>query len=401
MLLSLRSHSGKTFQHWGCKMAYYPDVNPGEPFKPVASLENELRHMVNAQDGFRFSGHSAGMPQNLTIPVFNATNERLEEGIPVSFIYSEDGAKKFYDSDAVPVGKYSGSRWGVLVDPLDPGEFGNCVVSGAVIVKGGPYRPETLSPTPDGFSHGGSVTCIYSASEVDKYKTMVLLGSGDEAGNFITAINDTDEMIKNGTFVTIESRQEKPSGFIKFIFYIRPGVEAPYGVVTSDCPPGESCSVQISGLAFSQNFSFTAPNTVKLSPYHRLLNYGAGEYNNYFKVEAVERDPDGIISKVKIYDGGDPDSGYAGDTDVGSADKGELSGHFSAGVKFYLRLGVASGTAPYYTHDYSAGDTFDNRVPMLLLAEVSRNNAIIQRWTAGKVYWRDRYVIPVSNRRPT
>ena len=35
-------------ENWGYDMSFYPDVSPGDPFKPNARLSNDIRHLVNA-----------------------------------------------------------------------------------------------------------------------------------------------------------------------------------------------------------------------------------------------------------------------------------------------------------------------------------------------------------------
>ena len=183
MLLSLRSHREKTFQHWGCKMAYYPDVNPGEPFKPIATLENELRHMVNARDGFRGSASAVNMPQNFTIRVCNTGSEVLPAGIPVSI---SGGFVKFSEVQAVTVHSYSKTNrnWGILTAPLGSYEFGDCIVAGAVIVDyPGEDYPQTLVPSENGFISGGNfgeIKCLYSGDG----KALILLGSGSSSGEY-------------------------------------------------------------------------------------------------------------------------------------------------------------------------------------------------------------------------
>lgn len=301
MLLLLRSRRGKTFQHWGCKMAYYPDVNPGEPFKPVANLENELRHMVNARDGFRGSASAVNTFKTLSVPVWNWDSEVLQSGNPVSF---QAKTSKSYTDFPIPVSKYfEGSNWGVLTQPLEPGAIGSCIVTGVIPVNYlGEDYPEKVSPSPngDGFFSGSDIVCL---SRYDD-KAIIVLGAGQSSAG----------------------------------------------------------------------------------------------YNNYFKVEPLERN-DNRITKIVVKDGIDKEWGDgirpAGYTDLGAVGRKELdipSDVTSCGV--YIKMqsygSYYGGTIELFTKDYPS-----EIEPYVLLAEIYDNcSKIAQRWLGGKIYWRDRFFYP-------
>lgn len=284
-------------------MAFYPDVNPGEAFKPVASLENELRHMVNARDGFRGSASAVNMPQNFTIRVCNTGSEVLPAGIPVSF---SGGFVKFSEVQAVVVGRYSDQsrHWGILTSPLGSYEFGDCIVAGAVIVDyPGDDYPETLSPSENGFIPGVSgseIACIYSGDG----KALVFLGAGLSS---------------------------------------------------------------------------------------------SGGYNNYFKVEPLERN-DNRITKIVVKDGIDKEwveGNPAGYTDLGAVARKELDIPSDVtSCRVYIKMqsygSNYGGTIELFTKDYPS-----EIEPYVLLAEIYDNcSKITQRWTCGKIYWRDRFFYP-------
>lgn len=402
-------------------MAYYPDVNPGEPFKPVANLENELRHMANARDGFRGFASAVNMPQNVTVPVFNCTEEVLCANWAVSFA-REHQKHRPEETAAVPVKKYTTNslNWGILTSTLNPGEFGSCIVSGVAVVSANLFLddvPDRLSPSKDGtyFVPGSDVQCIYSVAEGVQYQNaMILLGGNGGGGDYITATNNTSETIPAYSFVTITPKKEDYS-----ILYISPGVSDPCGFIVKDCAPGATCRVQISGIADCSRVRSwewpygESPNFLKAG-YSVLLNStGQSTYNNYFKVVATEYKniPGGAgysggfaITKVKIIDGGNPSSSCAGITDIEDVSSEELEYDFIPGTKIYIRLILAEteGFASYLGHVFEINTyPYDGREPVILLAEISENCSVIQRWTGGQIFWRERFVIPFGRRGST
>ena len=168
-------------------MAFYPDVNPGESFKPIATLENELRHIVNAQNGFLGTVHTGSLLQNLVVPVYNCGDDDLEANSAVSFA-TEQQQYSLEDVAAAPVQKYtSGTRWGVLTSALAPQEFGSCVISGVAVVEfSGSGSPDALSPSADGktFSAGSEVQCIYA----DKKNALIVLTVNNSYAGYLKAI---------------------------------------------------------------------------------------------------------------------------------------------------------------------------------------------------------------------
>lgn len=156
-------------------MGYYPDVISGNKFKPIAELENALRHKMNGLNGFMRGGSSGGGIQNLRVSVFNFTKETLKGNTAVSFSSDETGFDITNDP-VIPVCKYrSGSnRWGVLTSDLSPNEFGTCIVTGVAVVRSG-FNTEYLSPVDGGeFQFGTEVRNLYNS----KGYSIILLGNG-------------------------------------------------------------------------------------------------------------------------------------------------------------------------------------------------------------------------------
>ena len=156
-------------------MAFFQPVQPGQKFAPSAAVENAIRAMLNKQ-----SGISAGNAHRITtskLKVYNNTAEILIAGQAVSF------DNDVIIADSIPVKKYSASvSWGVLATTLQPDGFGECIVSGAVLVTitGSGTSAE---PAPDGKSFvagnsGAQILCLDSASGIG----MILLGGGVGSG---------------------------------------------------------------------------------------------------------------------------------------------------------------------------------------------------------------------------
>ena len=113
-------------------MGYWPDVNPGETFQPNAKLENEIRHRLNALNGFGGGAIQAGNPGLIRVPVYNATSAVLQAGKAVSIDLTGTIA-----GDAYPAIAFSDSLpcYGVLLKDLNAGDCGTCVLSGLASVQ--------------------------------------------------------------------------------------------------------------------------------------------------------------------------------------------------------------------------------------------------------------------------
>ena len=159
-------------------MAFFPDVSPGDEFKPNALLSNNLRHLVNAMDGFGAKPLAAtgGM---IRIQVYNNTAAAIIAGTAVNF--SESG--ELCDS-AVPAEplKDAAKPWGVAVNDLAPQALGSCIVCGPVTVSlsgSGDYAmPSTSNPatftrgatgSPVIFASGGKGVILLGAAPQDSY----------------------------------------------------------------------------------------------------------------------------------------------------------------------------------------------------------------------------------------
>ena len=58
-------------------MPFYPDVSPGDPFKPNARLSNDIRHLVNAAHGFQDCRQKSVPFGSVRVSVYNASTASI------------------------------------------------------------------------------------------------------------------------------------------------------------------------------------------------------------------------------------------------------------------------------------------------------------------------------------
>ena len=161
-------------------MGYWPDVNPGDTFQPNAKLENEIRHRLNALNGFGGGAIQAGNPGLIRVPVYNATSAVLQAGKAVSIDLSGVIA-----GDAYPAIVYSDSLpcYGVLMKDLNGGECGTCILSGlaSVQIASTPATGNYATPGPGGvFVRGDEGVPILNVS--GGTSAVVMLGALKTSG---------------------------------------------------------------------------------------------------------------------------------------------------------------------------------------------------------------------------
>ena len=267
--------------------------------------------------------------------------------------------------------------------------------SGIFIQQGEAWHPESASR----YNAVNDMLCSLGTVGPAAFQT----GSGT-SGASILGKNVSDKMISAGSYVTISYREYSSDNLFTDTYSIKPGTSNPCGVAADDCPPGETVNVWISGIV--QARIFPAPPDVMVIPgmvqremqLVNLNSIGSDIYRNYFKVSAVGFDENGYITRIRIFDGADPQSVIAGVTDTGDVYVTEIEHSFSAGSAIYLRLktDVREDGSAYFAHEFEVNAVENQQEPMLCLAEIGSGNKIIQRWTGGKIYWRDRFVIPFT-----
>ena len=264
--------------------------------------------------------------------------------------------------------------------------------TGIFVQPGDPWKPESAARYNQVNDMLNSLTTIGPVSNA----------FSSSPNDSILCKNISDEVIPAYSYVTISGAKIDGEYWMPELFSMKRGIADPCGVVLSDCSPGETASVQICGLVPAEvtpspSDVMTFPGT--LSGYDRknlvnLNSFGGSVYRNYFKVEPTRYTPEGTISQVRIYDGGDPDNVFCGETDVGGVSRHTLDHNFIDGCKIYIRL--CQGDDGRLFHEFETDIIEKGKDPVICLAEISRNNRVIQRWTGGKIYWRERFIIPFS-----
>ena len=153
-------------------MAFFPDVSRGQEFTPNALLSNNVRHLINALNGF------AGKPISATggmirIQVYNNSGSTISAGTAVNF--SDSGS---LCDNAVPAEPLTdpAKPWGVLVNQLESKGIGSCIICGPATVKvsgTGDYAAPTKS-SPSTFTRGATGSPVIFASDG---KAVILLGA--------------------------------------------------------------------------------------------------------------------------------------------------------------------------------------------------------------------------------
>lgn len=252
-------------------MPYFPDVSPGDKFTPNALLANELRHMVNAQNGFSDAASRRLGGNTVKIPVYNSGSQPLQAGHAVNVVI-DSGVT--LPGDVHPVAAFSDETqlWGVLVETLAPGAIGPCVLLGVASVRWVGSKTARALAKPrieDGAFEGATAGARVIAH--DNAFTTVLLGGGGNAGvDAVTARNNTDEDIPEGTAVMITAYGS--------IFSCRRALSTfyPWGVALQTIPVGGTGSVQISGTYPGASVGFDGtivPSLRYVTPYGNTITF--------------------------------------------------------------------------------------------------------------------------------
>lgn len=159
-------------------MSFFPDVAPGQPFRPSAKRENALSRLLNER--IEFSGRVAGGSKiSSCLSVYNSGSADIPAGVAVTF----DPAKPMI-GDAVPakICDSSAATWGVLTETLSAGEFGAAVVSGPVrVLLSREGSGNFVEPSSDGtgFVFSGSGAAVLgTGKDGERNIAIVVLGGG-------------------------------------------------------------------------------------------------------------------------------------------------------------------------------------------------------------------------------
>jgi hypothetical protein len=112
-------------------MPSFPYVKKGDAFQPNLELDNAVRRMVNAQNGF-VAGKFSSKSSYGRISVCNTTSEVIEAGTAVSFPATADTTDGVVPCEKA---KSATAQFGVITSDIAPDSIGSCVVSGPVTVE--------------------------------------------------------------------------------------------------------------------------------------------------------------------------------------------------------------------------------------------------------------------------
>ena len=107
-------------------------VQPGDKFKPSATLSNAVRRHLNEASGFGAGTNAAKNVHIIRVPVFNTTESTIAAGKAVSL--QLDGDMR---GDAYPIVAYDEDYpcFGVSLSAIESGKIGDCVLSGIAVVE--------------------------------------------------------------------------------------------------------------------------------------------------------------------------------------------------------------------------------------------------------------------------
>ena len=262
------------------------------------------------------------------------------------------------------------------------------------IQSGDPWHPESAS------RHNMVNDAINAFSKIGPASEL----SGLEKAQYcILCRNAGEKKIPAYSYVTIDTPDDSETPFLNRML---PGTGSPCGVVLSDCPPGECASVQIFGITQAEKSPsppdiMVIPGFPNLPSSRCLVNLnsiGSDVYRNYFKAVPEKYDSDKRLTRIKIIDGGNPDNIDCGYTDLSSVSATTID--ISSDCFIAMELIREDDTWKHKFKTVSSFNSIGETIPHVILAEIDRGK-IIQRWTGGVVNWRDRFVIPLSKRRPS
>ena len=123
-------------------MPFYPDVSPGDPFKPNARLSNDIRHLVNAAHGFQDCRQKSVPFGAVRVSVYNASDTAIPANTAVVFTTNT------LQRDALPVKQAPAgtAEFGIVTRALAPKECGSCILIGMATVTVGSGTGNFVKP---------------------------------------------------------------------------------------------------------------------------------------------------------------------------------------------------------------------------------------------------------------
>ena len=192
-------------------MSFYPDVSPGDPFKPNAKLSNDVRRLVNMSHGFQDCRQKSVPFGSVRVSVYNASTVSIP--INSAVVFTTDALH----GDVLPVKKAPAgtTEFGIVQKTLAPNECGSCLLVGIATVTLGSGTGNFVKPSSTkAFTRASSGTAkiLYSTGTT----AVILLGGSQPqattpqivsgyAGAFKVSLDGTTATIFNGADVNDEN----------------------------------------------------------------------------------------------------------------------------------------------------------------------------------------------------
>ena len=199
-------------------MGHYNTVKKGDPFRPSATLENEVRRFFNGGAPLSGGKSKTGGSNNIRISAHNSTTQEIGAYTPVAIFHNDEQDYFYIEPTTTDTG-----LWGIATGNIAPNSSGTVVVSGIVNAMIAPGSGDFAVPYNGVLkrSSSGNARVLYGGDGEDK-PGMILLGgtSGSGyAGPFaihVTPLTQTSadihitggECIVNGTYCPVHSFSE-------------------------------------------------------------------------------------------------------------------------------------------------------------------------------------------------
>jgi len=201
-------------------MSFYPDVAPGDPFKPNAKLSNDIRHMVNAAHGFQDCRQKSVPFGAVRVSVYNASTTTIPANTAVVF------TTDVLHGEVLPVKRAPAGteEFGIVQKALAPNECGSCLLIGTAVVmisgeSGNYVKPgeaRTFVRASSGtakilHSTGTTAVILLGGSQPQAETPQVVSGYAGafkvrQRGTTVTVYNGADSSDSNAGSVTIGSK---------------------------------------------------------------------------------------------------------------------------------------------------------------------------------------------------
>ena len=156
-------------------MGHYNMVKQGDPFRPSAKLENEVRRFFNGGATISGGKSKAANLNNFRISAVNNMGQNINAGLAVAILHNDENDLFYF-----VLAESQDDLWGITAESIDPNSSGTVIVSGiarAFIAAG--RSGEFAIPGPGGklsASSSGRAQILHVGTTDEP--GMVLLGAG-------------------------------------------------------------------------------------------------------------------------------------------------------------------------------------------------------------------------------